>query len=149
MKDKVETKVTENAFESDGKTYTDFKFIIMELHGYGTVSFNPPLIINGFIEQGGNEALYWYDFGMECKVSVDPEFNFLTNYRENKNKDPIQTVLNTIKFDLVHAFNHYNGDPNYGSLHWALFGNLKDRADWYDYCEEVERPIQREFDFLS
>jgi hypothetical protein len=50
----------------------------------------------------------------------------------NPEADPLKTIMATIKFDLMHAFFHYQGDPNYTHLHWALYGNLEDRVELRD-----------------
>ena len=66
---------------------------------------------------------------MEYRISIDKQNNFLYNYSGNNNFcEPIKTAFSTIKFDLMHAFFHCKCDPNYSLIHWALFGNLKDRA---------------------
>lgn len=145
--DKIEIKTEEKVSEFDGKTYTDFEFVIRKSCGYGVLLFNPPLVVHGSIEKGGDVAYYWYDFGMEDNVSVKKDSNFLYNYGgTNKECDPVQTVLNTVKYDLSHAFNHYQGDPNYGHTHWALYGNLYDRTIAYDWWEE-DISEQLELDF--
>jgi hypothetical protein len=144
--DKVEIIRSEHVSEYDGKTYIEAKFIIKELYGYGAVIFTKtPLEVHVSIEKGADIAHFWYDFGMSDEVCVTKDKNFLYNYgNTNEECDPIQTVLNTIKFDLMHAFNHYNGDPNYGKTHWALYGNLKDRVLAYDWWEEDEGAVEAE-----
>ena len=145
--DKVEITTKEHVSEYDGKTYTDFKFVIHELYGYGAVIFNPPLVVDGSLEVGGDIAHYDYDFGMRDEVCVKKGNNFLHNYgNTNPESDPIKTVLNTVAYDLHHAFNHIDMDPNFTHTHWALRAELRDRTtsyDWFDY----EVSIQTEFDF--
>jgi hypothetical protein len=37
----------------------------------------------------------------------------------------------------MHAFFHYNGDPNYGHTHWALRGWLESRVELVDLEEQA------------
>jgi hypothetical protein len=145
--DKVETTVEQHISEYDGKTYIDFKFVIKELYGYGVLLFNPPLIVNGSIEVDGEIAYYDYDFGMSDKVCVNRQDNYLYNYdNANAESNILKTILNTIKYDLQHAFNHIDMDPNYSHTHWALRAELRDRTTSYDMYEDVVTR-QTEFDF--
>jgi hypothetical protein len=143
--DKVETKRREYVSEYDGKTYTEAIFSIRELYGYGAVIFKgEPLEVTATIEKNSDTAYYYYDFGMEDRVSVTKTpGGFLYD------PDPVQTVLNAVKFDLQHAFNHIDMDPNFGHVHWALRAILKDRVIAYDWWEEEEVPQQTEFNFMS
>jgi hypothetical protein len=145
--DKVETTVEQHISEYDAKTYIDFKFVIKELYGYGVLLFNPPLIVNGSIEVDGEIAYYTYDFGMSDKVCVNRQDNCLYNYdNANAESNILKTTLNTIKYDLQHAFNHVDMDPNYSHTHWALRAELRDRTTSYDMYEDVVTR-QTEFDF--
>jgi hypothetical protein len=103
---------------------------ITELWSIGHIIFKAPLKIDVFFgpdDDGNEEALAVYDFGMSQRIALSKEHNFLYNYAgSNEDVEPIKTVFATIKFDLMHAFFHYDGDPNYGHLHWALRGNLED-----------------------
>jgi len=154
-KDKTEITSSEAVSDFDGKTYTDFKFVIHELYGYGALFFNPALVVDGSIEKGEDAAYYSYDFGMDCRVSVVKEKNCLHNYtNDNAECDPVKTVLSSVKYDLLHAFNHYDGDPNYGHQHWALRACLNSRTtsfDWYEDIKEYRDSLtaQMEFDFGS
>lgn len=110
-----------------------FKYAIIkiyELWSIGHLIFPNPLTLEVFL--GDNEdssALVVYDFGMEQRVPTEIRQNFLHNYvKNNEECDPIKIVIATIKFDLMHAFFHYKGDPNYDHLHWALYGNLKGKV---------------------
>ena len=107
---------------------------ITELWSIGHIIFKKPLNVDVFVDRkndaGEYEALAAYDFGMDQLIPVVPGSNCLHNYAgPNPYYTPIKTVFATIKFDLMHAFFHYNGDPNYTHTHWALYGNLKDRVD--------------------
>jgi len=105
---------------------------ITELWSIGHIIFKTPLkveVLFGPDEDGNDEALAIYDYGMEHHIPLTKERNFLYNYAgKNDPIDHAKTVFATIKFDLMHAFFHYEGDPNYGHLHWALRGNLEDRV---------------------
>lgn len=142
--DKVETTRREYVSEYDGKTYTEAIFTIKELYGYGVVIIKgEPLEVHATIEKGGDEAHYYYDFGMEDKVSIKKvDGGFLYD------PDPVLTVFNAIKFDLQHAFNHIDMDPNFNHTHWALRSVLADRVIAYDWWEEEEIPQQMEFDLV-
>ncbi len=104
---------------------------ITELWGIGHIIFKNPLKVDVFFgNPDDGKALAVYDFGMDDEIPLAKERNWLYNYAgENDLIDPIRTVFSTIKFDLMHAFFHYQGDPNYSHTHWALYGNLKDRAE--------------------
>lgn len=113
-----------------------FKYAVItinELWSIGHLTFKTPLRVEVFFGEKSDEpkqALAVYDFGMEERIPLELEKNWLRDYAgKNDENDPAKTVFSTIKFDLMHAFFHYSGDPNYGHTHWALFGMLKDRVD--------------------
>ena len=145
--DKVEISTKQHLSEYDGKTYTDFEFVIREVYGYGTLVFNPPLVVDGCMEVDGEIAYYTYDFGMSDKVCVNRQDNFLYNY-DNANADAnvLKTILNTIKYDLQHAFNHIDMDPNFTHTHWALRAELSNRTTSDDMCDDAVA-VQTEFVF--
>jgi hypothetical protein len=102
---------------------------ITQFHGLDTITFNPPLKIEIWTTEEPSIVRAYLDFGMSYDIFTDPEHNFLYNYDgSNREADPLKTTLNTIKFDLQHAFFHCEEDPNYGVLHWALYGNLAARV---------------------
>ena len=145
--DKYTIEWTEvNPDTSSCKPFEYATITITELWSIGHLVFTKPLVIEVYLGEN-DEALIVYDFGMEDKVPTNIDKNFLHNYgrEEDPRKDPILTVFSTIKFDLMHAFFHYNGDPNYGHTHWALIGHLKDRsvADdsfiWDDIQEQEKK----------
>jgi hypothetical protein len=44
----------------------------------------------------------------------------------NTNREGIEaSIKRMLAFEFAHAFLHYEGDPNYGLLHWAIAGNFK------------------------
>lgn len=99
------------------------------------LKFNPELKIDYYIYQRVNQkgtrrvAIVCFDFGMENSYAMDVERNWLLQGYLNVNKEDLEDCVrvNCI-FDLFHAFTHYQQDPNYSHVHWALYGNLKDRT---------------------
>lgn len=99
--------------------------------GFSTLEFNPPLVIEYFIDPKIAPLInISYDFGMDHFVQTDPEKNFLLRKigSQKATANVAQAIFRTVCFDLFHAFCHFQGDPNYSCLHWALYGNLKDRT---------------------
>jgi hypothetical protein len=136
--------------EKSWPTYWNIK--IKQLSGYGVLEcVSDPISIDVFIDPENKIAHCSYDFGMTVKIPIEKEKNYHYNYTgDNPESDPFKTAFSSIKFDLMHAFNHYNGDPNYTEVHWALFGNLKDRVKAYFPEDEVPtRNPQTEFNFDS
>jgi len=132
----VKWTLVEGIDESNLKSFSYATITITELFSIGHIIFDKPLSIDVYLPDEADKAsdmdyaLAVYDFGMEDKISIKVEKNWLHNYSgDNPNVEPIKTVFSTIKFDLMHAFFHYNGDPNYNHTHWALFGNLKERVE--------------------
>lgn len=142
--DKFEIKRREYVSEYDGKTYTEAIFTIKELYGYGAVIFKgEALKVRATIEKGADMAHYSYDFGMDDRVSIaKTPGGFMYD------PDPVKTVFNAVKFDLHHAFNHIDLDPNFVHVHWALRAILRDRVVAYDWWKESEAPQQLKFDFV-
>ncbi len=136
--------------DHDNKTYEEASVTIKRLCGYGLTEFNPPLKVDITIEKGGETAYISYDFGMQDRISIKKDRNCLYNYsNDNQNADPVLTAVSTIKYDLEHAFHHYDGDPNYNHTHWALRAELQSRVtayDWYE-LEDFSKETQLEFDF--
>ena len=118
--------------EHNLKSFQYATITIHELWSIGHLIFTKPLKIEVFLdgpEEDTGRALAVYDFGMEQDIPTKKENNFLYNYGgPNEAAEPIKTVFSSIKFDLMHAFFHYTGDPNYGAIHWALTGHLTDRV---------------------
>ena len=103
-------------------------FLFSEIsEGPDKIVFYPMLNVLAFwggdIEPG--LAHLSYDFGMEVKVSFEAFFCADLETIESK-------IARIIEFDLFHAFFHYKDDPNYSPLHWALYGNLKSRANLFE-----------------
>lgn len=100
---------------------------IHELCSIGRLVFMTPLNVTISLCPEENVGYATYDFGMEDKISLDN--NFLYNYTgDNPEADPLKTVISSIKYDLMHAFFHYENDPNYKTIHWALVGWLQNRV---------------------
>jgi hypothetical protein len=84
---------------------------------------------------------------MSDKVCVNRQDNFYySSDNPDSESDALKTILNTIKYDLQHAFNHIDMDPNYSHTHWALRAELRDRTTSYDMYEDPVE-TQSEFDF--
>lgn len=92
---------------------------------------NPPLVVEYFHDDN-DKNLIWieYDFGMVDKFYIDEKRNCLINKHfgvTNKSSIKERVKVNII-YDLQHAFEHCDMDPNYEHRHWALKGNLYDRV---------------------
>lgn len=84
------------------------------------IEFNPPLEVRGYIDN--DEILsFHYDFGMRDEINRKR----MGVYGDNNPETPwTEKIKNTVRFDLEHAFFHTSIDPNYVSIHYALFGCL-------------------------
>jgi len=126
------------------------KFIfegIQEGEGEGrrVIEFNPPLVIDytiyekkdkdtgedNFSEDVKIMGYATLDFGMTLEMALDVEHNHLINSYNGltENSSITDKFMQTIIYDLMHAFFHIPQDPNYNYHHWALLGWLKERAD--------------------
>lgn len=65
-----------------------------------------------------------YDFGMVIKESR----NKTGFYGIKENTSIKEIVRKSVQYDVEHAFCHPDCDPNYGEIHWAIRGWLKDRV---------------------
>lgn len=72
----------------------------------------------------GNTIYYEWDFGMEQSILSTSIFLDIC-----KKKSPEEIVLSVAKFDIGHAFFHYDQDPNYSPAHWAIKGWLRNRIE--------------------
>jgi len=131
------------------KSFQYATITIHELWSIGHLLFpKEPLKIEVFLgDEEDPSALAVYDFGMEDRIAVTKDKNCLYDYAGgNAECDPIKTVFSSIKFDLMHAFFHYQGDPNYSHLHWALYGNLKERVtadDSFIFDDQEYEEVQK------
>ncbi len=101
--------------------------------GMGSIVFKKPLKIswwemdcdeNGIVvEIFLNDGINWAErFSLDAWIpfSKIESFDF---------EDVQKTVEKSVHFDFDHAFFHYQGDPNYGLTHWAIYGNFKDEVE--------------------
>jgi len=104
----------------------EFEIVLDEIHEHPcSIKFDPPLKLECFgCDKDTDYVLVAYDFGMSVDFPVTLENNMLM-----LDNDTVEDIVRkTAIFDLFHAFFHYNLDPNYTVYHWALYGNLKERA---------------------
>ena len=93
--------------------------------------------------EGENFITIEYDFGMVIRESCDKENNwFMYGYRNlDKNPSIADIVEETVIYDIEHAFCHPNCDPNYGEIHWAIKGWLKDRVEIIEDLDKINTCI--------
>jgi hypothetical protein len=84
--------------------------------------FEEPVFVDFDVDEKKRRIYFTWDFGMTEDFSLD--MIFLGIYRID---DPTKKVIRLCEYDLNHAFEHLQEDPNYRAYHWALYGNLKDR----------------------
>lgn len=97
--------------------------------------FDPPLKVSWSIYENKSHPLgpvtiayIIFDFGLEYEINPVSTKNNGWGYQGiNPNSTNDMVIKSVIIYDLFHAFTHFQGDPNYTHLHWALYGNLKDR----------------------
>ena len=75
-----------------------------------------------------------FDFGMSYECSMEVERNFLLNGFNGVSKDSSfeEKVRATVLFDVMHALDHCDMDPNYTPFHWAIKGWLWDRLEKHE-----------------
>jgi hypothetical protein len=94
------------------------------------IKFDPPLKVEIYkvTKQLHKEyAEVIFDFGLRVDIGYE---NWIASKVDG---DWTDKTKKTIEFELFHSFYHFNQDPNYNTLNWALFGNLAHRVE----CEEV------------
>jgi hypothetical protein len=134
--DKYEVVLSDYQYE-DSKLCKCARYTIKELYGIGGIIFKSHLIVDIYYYLDDAVAYVEYDFGMSDEVSIHKQYNYLYNYtNDNPECDPIKSAFSVVKFDLMHAFHHFNGDPNYTHRHWALYGNLKNNVTAFDFEDE-------------
>lgn len=122
-----EEVTTEVPFEDLKYEMTDLYENVMEFSELNGVTFNPPVLV-GWCKKIGIDPYwieYWYDFGMIDMVNVPEDARSLGLVEDSTDEEIIKAW---VTFDLEHAFCHIKEDPNYSHTHWALYGNLKNRA---------------------
>ncbi len=120
----------EELIERGGRTLLQLR------EGLLTLTFDPPLRVDWSVFRDSSHpagdittAYVTFDFGMTYEIL--PIFTKNNGWGYNGvNKDSTieEVIVSVIRYDLFHAFTHYQGDPNYTHLHWALYGNLKDNV---------------------
>ena len=111
------------------------KIVLNKIEELGTVIFKEnPLVVKFFIVVK-NVAHIEYDFGMtdEVNLSIKENYFIKSGYRGLSKESTAKEIITAmICYDIGHAFFHYELDPNYTKLHWALKGWLKDRVETYE-----------------
>lgn len=112
--------------------------IVQITEGWDVLQFDPPLRVDWAVykeDRGTTTRAYIiYDFGMEQTCCPLALIGAGWSYGGiNKDSSIEEVIKSVIRYDLFHAFTHYCGDPNYTYLHWALYGNLKNR------CKVIEK----------
>lgn len=96
-------------------------FLPDTIHELEVISLTSPIYIDiYYVDRRKKTVFFEWDFGMSDSIHL--EDYVLQDIRGLKNK-----ITRSLKFDISHAFCHYQGDPNYTHYYWALYGNLKDR----------------------
>lgn len=105
------------------------------------ITFNPPLVVQIYKVKKQTHTEYAdvvFDFGLRTDVAYE---NWLTS---KVTGDWIEKTKKVIEFELFHAFHHIHEDPNYGTLHWALFGNLAHRVECGELISFGDEPDELE-----
>ena len=107
-----------------------------------TLVFTPPLKIEWTAYRnehplGPTTTVYVdYDFGLTDKFKPYASITGGWHYNDITINTPLPEIVKAfVQYDLFHAFCHTSMDPNYSHLHWAIYGNLKDRV------KIIEAPI--------
>jgi hypothetical protein len=83
-----------------------------------------------------------YDNGMTDEFKPYSSIHSGWGYGGVTKDTPLEDIIKSfVKYDLFHAFFHISDDPNYSHLHWALYGNYKDRVDATEDESEYYREI--------
>jgi hypothetical protein len=93
--------------------------------GGESILFDPPLLVEYETIVDNGKVFIVYDFGMTGFVNIGERLFFFNKDDKLSLKEKVEQI---VSFDLFHAFCHCSFDPNYTYLHWALYGNLKDRV---------------------
>lgn len=91
--------------------------------------FDPPIKYEWdvYVEDGQKIAYVTLDNNMDIRYHIGW-------FLRNKNDSDETHIQKLLEFDFVHAFGHACEDPNYTHLHWAIYGNFKER-----YRGEINR----------
>lgn len=91
------------------------------------VRFKEPIVVEYYPREFSNGEYtihFEYDFGMSDKFTFSENTVWLGIKPQLTDEEIVRLV---VEFDLAHAFDHPQDDPNYNHTHWSLYGNLKDR----------------------
>lgn len=110
------------------------------------LKFNPSLKINWCAykscDRDGEIITVYadYDFGMTDEFrpyeSIYESIFRGWGYNGITKETPLSEIVKSfVYYDLFHAFYHYDQDPNYSHLHWALWGCLQSRVTVIDADE--------------
>ena len=100
--------------------------VVVKWSMYGTFDYENPLReYNEYVKT----VFVDYDFGLSDKFKPYSSIKCGWAYAGITEQTPIEEIVKAfVEYDLCHAFFHYEGDPNYSHLHWALRGWLENRA---------------------
>lgn len=82
--------------------------------------FDPPLECDVWYNKSAKTLSYTFDFGM----TIHKEPNGFNEWFKMSDDETITKSKDWLLFHLEHAFFHTSMDPNYGPMHYALFGCL-------------------------
>jgi len=100
--------------------YSGYYSDVVDDHKCDTVEFKPPLVVTCFKDNKTKSKFsISYDFGLNY-ILKDKDAGFLMPLTSNWKEKAKSHVI----FHLEHAFFHTSMDPNYGTLHYALYGCL-------------------------
>jgi len=91
--------------------------------------FDPPINYEWEVEleQKGVIAYILLENGIQIRY-------FLGDFLRSDSDTDETYIQKLLEFDFAHAFGHVCEDSNYTHLHWAIYGNFKDR-----YQGEINR----------
>ncbi len=128
------------AHEGTPKPLEEGRWILKQVsEGWVDLVFDPPQLISYTVwkENGALIAYISFAFGMEYSINLDNQRKSSWHYSGINEKSTNEEIINSIlKYDLFHAFTHYQGDPNYSHLHWAIYGNLKNQVKVVEHFTE-------------
>lgn len=96
------------------------------------MEFDPPLQVNWWViaEESSEERTIidiLLDNGINWKAGFSKSNPHPAGNREGEEK--LETsIKRMLAFEFIHSFFHYEGDPNYTLLNWAISGHFKERA---------------------
>jgi len=124
--------------EVESKPWAEGTFWFEWLEEADKLEFHLPLIVEWMASVKDNIVTVYldYDFGLTYEFRPYESIKKGWCYNNIHEQTPLDEIVKSfIQYDLFHAFCHTSLDPNYSHLHWALYGNLKDRV------KVIEAPI--------